>query len=631
MLYILHFACVRTLHSLHSRQSKIIEYTKSIYAQKGMIYLATGYLQVRITTQAILPVVNAQIIITEADTSLLLEQKTVYTNQDGLTTFIELETVPKELSLDEDNMDLPYRTYNMFVYADGYIQAEALGVNIFDGQLTLQSIDLLARPTNFGSDFELASDREEPHKLYRVGDHNQQGGARVLQRVVIPETITVHLGAPNSNARNVVVPFIDYLKSVASSEIYPTWPEQALRANIYAQISFVLNRIFTEWYPSRGYDFNITNSPSYDQKYVHKRSTFESTDAIVEEIFNEYLVKTGRIDPFFAEYCDGRSVTCNGLSQWGSKADAERGMSAIAILRKYYGNDINIVESNNIAPIPVSYPGTPLREGATGESVRVLQAQLNRIAGDYPSIPKVNVDGVFGSGTTAAVRRFQQIFDLTADGVVGKRTWYKISYIYVSVKRLAQLTSEGESIQDGSYPGRPVRRGDTGRNVQIVQFYLNQTAVYVNSIIPVNIDGVFGAATENSVRLFQEFFNLEQDGIVGQLTWEKMQDIYEGIKTGVYVPEQTPPADAAYPGTALRVGSSGPNVTKIQTWLNGIGQVNSGIPFVNPDGVFGQLTRDAVIAFQQQFNLTADGIVGRVTWNRIYAEWQNLTAEGQIN
>ncbi len=561
---------------------------------------------------------------------MFLEQKTVYTDADGLTTYIELDTVPKELSLDENNIDLPYRTYNLFIDAEGYIAAEALGVNIFDGQYTLQHIDLLPRPENYGSDFELDSRREEPNKLYTSAEHRKTGDIRVLQRVVIPENITVHLGAPNSNARNVTVPFIEYLKSVAASEIYPTWPQQALRANIYAQISFALNRIFTEWYPSRGYDFNITNSPSYDQKYVHNRSTFESTDAIVEEIFNEYLTKTGRIDPFFAEYCDGKAVTCNGMSQWGSKADAERGMSAIAILRKYYGNDINITESNNIAPIPVSYPGTPLREGASGEAVRVMQAQLNRIAGNYPSITKVSVNGIFGADTTAAVRRFQQIFDLTADGIVGKRTWYKISYIYVSVKKLAQLTSEGEAIMDGSYPGRPVRRGDRGINVQIVQFYLNQTGVYVNSIQPVTIDGVFGAGTETAVRQFQDFFNLTQDGIVGQKTWEKMQDIYEGIKEGVDVPPQMPPAQDAYPGTPLRVGSQGGNVTKVQNWLNGVGRVYSTIPFVNTDGVFGPVTRDAVIAFQRQFGLTADGVVGQQTWNRLYNEWQNLSAEGEI-
>ena len=451
----------------------------------------------------------------------------------------------------------------------------------------------------------------------------------MLQKVIIPEYITVHLGAPNSDARNVTVPFRTYLKSVASSEIYPTWPEEALRANIYAQISFVLNRIYTEWYPSRGYDFNITNSPTYDQKYVHNRSTFESTDAIVEEIFNEYIVRTGNAEPLFAEYCDGRTVTCKGMSQWGSKADAERGMSAISILRKYYGNNIRILENNDIVPIPVSYPGSPLREGSTGESVRVIQAQLNRIANDYPSIAKVNVNGAFGSDTTAAVRRFQQIFDLTADGIVGKRTWYKISYIYVSVKKLAQLTSEGQAIQDGSYPGRPYRRGDTGINVQIIQFYLNQTAVYVNSIAPVEIDGNFGAATENSVKAFQDFFNLTADGVVGELTWEKMQDIYEGIKNGVTVPENTPPSVDTYPGTPLRYGSSGENVVKIQNWLNALAQVTLQIPSIVADGIFGPATQQSVIAFQQLNNLTADGVVGQVTWNALYSQWQNLVAEGQ--
>ena len=317
------------------------------------------------------------------------------------------------------------------------------------------------------------------------------------------------------------------------------------------------------------------------------------------------------------------------MSQWGSKADAERGMSAISILRKYYGNDIQITESNNIAPIPVSYPGSALREGSTGNSVRVIQAQLNRIANDYPSIGKVNVDGVFGATTTAAVRRFQQIFDLTADGVVGKRTWYKISYIYVSVKKLAQLTSEGESIQDGSYPGRAYRRGDRGINVQIIQFYLNQTAVYVNSIKPVEIDGNFGAATENSVREFQEYFNLVQDGVVGQKTWEKMQDIYEGIQQGVNVPEATPPSADAYPGTPLQTGSRGENVRRIQNWLNAVSAVYPDVPSVSADGIFGPLTQNAVQAFQSRFNLTADGIVGRITWNRLYTEWQNLVAEGQ--
>ena len=590
--------------------------------------MATGRLQVRITTQIILPIENAQILITEADTTLLLEQKTVYTNSDGITSFINLETVDKQLSLDANNRQLPYRTYNLFVYAQGFIQAEALGVNIFDGQDTMLWIDLLPRPINFGNDFELHSRLEQPHKQYQTHIYAKNGTHRVLNKVVIPEYVTVHLGAPNAAAANVTVPFRTYLKSVAASEIYPTWPKQALKANIYAQISFVLNRIFTEWYPSRGFDFNITASPSYDQKYVHNRSTFKSTDDIVDEIFNEYIVKPGRIDPFFAEYCDGRSVKCKGMSQWGSKADADRGMSAISILRKYYGNSVYITESDNIAPISVSYPGNALKKGAGGESVRVIQAQLNRIANDYPSIDKVKVNGYFGEDTEKAVKRFQTIFDLSADGVVGKRTWYKISYIYVSVKKLAQLTSEGEAIQDGSYPGKALRRGERGINVQILQFYINQTAVYVNSIKPVEIDGNFGPSTEMSVISFQKYFNLTPDGIVGKLTWEKMQDIYLGIQQGVQVPQDTPPQDDKYPGRTIKIGDRGKDVVKIQTWLNAVANVYPDVQSVNTDGIFGTATQSSVIDFQSRFNLNADGIVGRITWNRLYTEWQNLVAEG---
>ena len=592
--------------------------------------MATGFLQIRITTQMILPLKNVEILIIDSSSTLFLKEKTVYTNENGLTPIISLPTVSKERSLDERNIELPYKTYNIIVNADEYIQAQAIGVQIFEGQLTMQEIDMLARPLDYGNDFELKSVHEEPPKLYRPEEYEKIGTKRVLQSVVIPENITVHLGPPTSSAQNVKVPFRTYLKSVAASEIYPTWPEEALKANIYAQVSFALNRIYTEWYPSRGYDFNITSSPSYYQKYVHNRSTFSRTDKIVDELFNEYIVKTGRKDPFFAEYCDGKSVTCKGMSQWGSKYDADRGMSAISILRKYYGNNVNITETNNIAAIPVSFGGKTLKEGSVGDDVRTIQAQLNRIADDYPSIGKVRVNGIFGGDTTAAVKRFQTIFKLTADGMIGKKTWYKISYIYVSVKKLAQLTSEGESIDDGTYPGYPVKRGDSGIQVQIVQFYLNQTAVYVNTIIPVNIDGKFGATTEKSVKLFQRYFNLDEDGIVGEKTWIKMYDIYQGIKDGVTVPPQTPPEQDVYPGTPLKVGSTGTNVSKVQNWLNGVGRTYSSIPFVNVDGKFGALTRDAVIAFQKQFNLTQDGIVGQKTWNTLYQEWQNLAAQGNV-
>ncbi|MEG3029982.1 MAG: peptidoglycan-binding protein, partial [Oscillospiraceae bacterium] len=324
------------------------------------------------------------------------------------------------------------------------------------------------------------------------------------------------------------------------------------------------------------------------------------------------------------------TVKCKGMSQWGSYSDAQAGKSALEILRKYYGSDVSISQSNNIAPIPVSYGGTPLRRGAKGEDVRVITAQLNRIGDNYPSIPKVVVDGVFGAALETAVKKFQSIFNLTQDGVIGKSTWYKISYIYVSVKKLAQLTSEGEAIDDGAYPGKVVRRGDKGRNVLIVQFYINQTAVYVDSIDEVALDGIFGAALETSVKEFQKFFNLTADGKVGELTWNKMYEIFLSIKNGVTVPPQTQPNADKYPGTPLRIGSSGTNVVKVQNWLNGVSKVYTTVPSVTADGKFGPLTKNSVMAFQKRFGLIQDGIVGTATWGKLYSVWQGLVADGKI-
>ncbi|MEG1800684.1 MAG: peptidoglycan-binding protein, partial [Oscillospiraceae bacterium] len=541
--------------------------------------MATGILQVMAVTQGSIPLENVKITITDGENMRVLEDKITYTDPQGKTPDIVLETKPKRLSLDVDNEEIPYKNYNVCVMLGKYIHGEILGVQIFEGQTTVQYIDLLPRPTDFGSEFERQVDVGEPEKLYDPAPDLKEGiSSYVLQSVVIPEYITVHLGKPTASAQNVRVPFITYLKSVAASEIYPTWPREALRANICAQISFALNRIYTEWYPSRGYNFNITNSPSYDQKYVHNRSTFETTDREVETIFNNYVTKRGKKEPYFTEYCDGKTVKCKGMSQWGSYSDAQAGKSALQILQKYYGSDVSISQSSNIAPIPVSYGGTPLRRGATGEDVRVIAAQLNRIGDNYPSIPKVKVDGVFGAALETAVKKFQSIFNLTQDGVIGKSTWYKISYIYVSVKKLAQLTSEGEAIDDGAYPGKVVRRGDKGRNVLIVQFYINQTAVYVDSIDEVVLDGIFGAALEKSVKEFQKFFNLTADGKVGELTWNKMYEIFLSIKNGVTVPPQTQPNADKYPGTPLQIGSSGTNVVKVQNWLNGVSKVYTTVP-----------------------------------------------------
>ena len=265
----------------------------------------------------------------------------------------------------------------------------------------------------------------------------------------IPETITVHLGTPDSSAQNVTVSFPDYIKNVASSEIYPTWPENAIRANVYAQISYALNRVYTEWYRSRGYDFDITNSTRYDQAFVQNRDIYDNVSDIVDEIFNNYVRRQGSVEPYFTQYCNGTTVTCDGLSQWGTVPLAEQGYTPYQILTNYYGDDIEIVTNAPVRINAPSYPGVPLRIGDAGNDVRSKQIQLNRISNNYPAIPKIYpVDGVFGQETEDAVKEFQRIFNLAPDGVIGKQTWYRIAYLYTSVKRLSELNSEGIPFED---------------------------------------------------------------------------------------------------------------------------------------------------------------------------------------
>ena len=400
-----------------------------------------------------------------------------------------------------------------------------------------------------------------------------------------------------------------------------TWPEQALRANIHCQISLALNRIYTEWYPSKGYTFNITNSTSYDQYYVHGRTVFDVMVRITDDIFNTYLRKRGTVNPYYSEYCDGKSVTCPGLKQWGTVKLAEQGRSALQILRYYYGSSIEIVRCRNIQSIPQSYPGTPLRQGSRGAAVFTLQRQLNRITKDYPFLGKLTVDGVFGSRMAATVRAFQKQFNLTADGVVGRQTWYKISYIYVSVKDLAELTSEGETasgtLSNGTWNGTVLRTGSTGSAVEQVQFWLNTLAQYESAIPSVTVDGVYGTATANAVRAFQRRYGLTVDGVVGQATWTELYDEFLSIQSDNGTPN-------AYPGTPLREGSSGQNVRLVQFWLKIARTVYKDLASLTVDGKFGAGTAAAVRRFQRYFGLTSDGVVGRTTWNKLYEVYNDI-------
>lgn len=373
----------------------------------------------------------------------------------------------------------------------------------------------------------------------------------VVSLPYVPQTITVHLGAPNSNAANVTVPFIDYIKNVASSEIYPTWDESALRANILAIISFALNRVYTEFYRSQGYSFDITSSTAIDQKFINGRNYFDSVSRIVDNIFNDYLRRVGFIEPLAAQFCNGTTVTCSGLSQWGSQSLAQQGLNSMQILRRYYGDDIELVTDAPISGIMPSYPGTPLRLGSQGAYVVRLQSMLNRIGQNYPAIPRISpVDGIFGSQTEDAVRRFQRIFNLTDDGIVGKATWYQLIRLYVGVSRLSELESLGLTFGNITWQSPGVLQpGSSGRSVQQLQYMLQVLAEYAPSIPRVEIDGVYGSQTRAAVLAFQRFEGLTQDGIVGPATWNAMYDrVLAILGSGDTLTN--------YPGSPLQLGDT---------------------------------------------------------------------------
>lgn len=354
-----------------------------------------------------------------------------------------------------------------------------------------------------------------------------------MQEVVvyIPRSITVHLGYPSTAASNVTIAFVDYLKNVASSEIYPTWDENALRANILAQISFALNRVYTEYYRSRGYDFDITNSTAIDQAYVHGRNIFSNISNLVEELFNDYIRRIGYLEPLAAKYCNGTTVTCNGLSQWGSENLAQRGYDYMSILYSYYGNDIELVLDAPGTDVQPSYPGTALRLGSSGPDVVRMQVALNRISQSYPAIPKINpTDGLFGPKTEEAVRRFQSIFNLTSDGIIGKATWYEIVRLYVGLLRLGELNSLGQTYRRVNWsPPQALTEGDTGAKVSQLQYMLAVVAEFNNAVPPIPVTGNFGSQTRNAVIAFQRLAGLPESGIVGETTWNALYDTYAGI------------------------------------------------------------------------------------------------------
>jgi len=591
--------------------------------------MGTGFLEV-VTSCAngALPVPNARITIFNGN-NILYE---FTTDESGVSKIVPLAAPAVELTLDPNYTGVPYSICDVKAEAEGYTTVIVHGVEILDTETSILPIIMVPSIEN-GSVVELDVNQHnltsgEMRRM--VAPTEEDYHSKVLDEVIIPEFITVHLGRPdNPNARNVRVPFTDYIKNSASHEIFSTWPAASLEANIYCIISLTLNRIFTEWYRVRGHNFDITNSTQFDQMFVEGGQIFRSIDEMVDRIFNRFIRREGHLEPFFAEYCDGRRVQCPGLWQWSTVTLAEQGLNALQILRRFYPNDVQIVETDNIGGVQESFPGFTLRPGMSNPSIATLQTWLNRIRVNFPAIPPVTVNGVYDAATEAAVRAFQGIRQLgtaTPNGIVDRATWLNISRAYSAVKRLGELTSEGIVAGIGRTPPTDIiRQGSRGTLVQRAQYMLNFISQFYNDLPSVAQDSNFGPNMAAAVREFQREFGLNPDGVIGPLTWRMLYTVYwrirdtakpppEGGTTPPLPPPPPPPPTGIppYPGTAMRVGDRGDNIARIQRCLNAV--INAGL---NTDGIFGPLTQAAVMNFQRSRGLNPDGVVGPLTWNAL--------------
>ncbi len=552
------------------------------------------------------------------------------TDAQGKTEMISVDTPDIEESFVENNSQTPYSICDVYVESPGYFSALLLGVQVFPRRDSILPVNLEPFTQNLVDNGTVNTIITGSYAIVYFIPTPEVNGDRinaisaeipanivnpfVASEVYVPEFITVHLGRPSVSAENVTVPFQDYIKNVASSEIFPTWPENAIRANVYAQISIALNRVYTEWYVSQGYSFQITNSTAYDQAFVNGRNIYGNIERIVDEIFNTYIRRKGFEEPLFATYCDGRTATCNGMTQWGSFELANQGYSPMAILKYYYGQDIELVTTDNIMGIESTYDGVPLAIGSANDDVAVIQRQLNRIREDYPAIPLIAyTNGVFGTDTDAAVRQFQSIFNLTVDGVVGKATWYRISIVYVSVKRLAELTSEGQSSAFKRVDTSVLLGfGDRGQDVETLQYLIEYISIFYRNVRPTGVDGIFGQSTLDALLSTQRAFGLEETGTTTEETWYTLYGVYDAIVSAVL-----PITEEQYFPGVLQQGDSGESVRLIQRYLNAVATFFGDIPTLVEDGVFGTQTRNAIYEFQRLYLVNENGIVDSGTWYRL--------------
>lgn len=435
---------------------------------------------------------------------------------------------------------------------------------------------------------------------------------------IVPNNITVHLGKPDDDTKNVTVSFTSYIGNVASHEIYPTWPKNALIANIYTIISFTMNRIYNEWYRSKGYNFDITSSPAYDQMYVEQGAIYENIGDIVDDIFNNYVVKNGQIQPFFTKYCDGKKITCAGLSQWGTVSLANQGKTPLEILKYYYGKDITIKYDAEVGDSTMGFPGYSIGLGSAGNPVLAIQRDLKRIKQNYPAIPGITSSvGIYDEETKEAVLKFQDIFNLPKTGVVDKATWYKIKYVYTSVKKLADLYSEGLSKEEASFLyNDTLKYGDTGIEVEHIHYFLDSIAFLDNDIPRLPTNSIYNNNTITMVKAFQKKYGLKESGIFTYTDYNALKNAYNNILRS-FPSEYKEFIDELYPDYFLTKGTQGEDVKRFQKFLLAICKFDKSIPGVRVNGIFDDLTEKSVLKLQNDYGFDKNGIVGPRLWKKV--------------
>jgi len=593
-----------------------------------------GYLKIKTVTESeAIPVGNASITVLDKDNKVIYKGKT---NEAGDAYIVELEA-PDKWHMEDPYAPGPrHSDYKVLVGAPGFITMSYDGVMIFDTSTSILKVEL--EPVVIGQEDEIKHINIGGVKLDDPGEIQQAefeeppelgSMTRFLPEVTIPNYVRVHLGRMERPAQVVNIPFIEYIKNVTSHEIFDEWPEEALIANVYCIISLTLNRIFTEFYRKRGFNFDITSETFMDQKFVYRGVIGERISEIVDRIFNNYLAIVGHKEPFLSLYNDGIRVNMPGrLSQWVSFFDArDRGMNAWQIIEKYYSQNLELRVCDNFGGILESFPGYTLSQGSRGDVVRTMQLYLNRILGRYSDVIINPVDGIYGPMTRNSVLMFQRIYGLPQTGTIDRRTWYEISRIYGIERALWEMDSEGKRIGIGKTPPtRVIRQGESGPLVVELQFLLDYIAMFHREIPFVAQTSRFDSLTEEGVRAFQSLFNLTADGVVGPATWRRLYEVYWGIKQNT-TPPLPPPSNPVppgnmppFPGTSLRVGSQGADVRIVQQAINKLADAQPGMWRIGEDGIFGNGTRDAVMAFQRIFGLTVDGIVGPNTWRRLMEE-----------